>query len=53
MTRTLMLVASTALSYVGWWLGEGVGLMTAFTLSSLGAIGGLYVGYRMAQWMDS
>lgn len=48
-----MLVASSALSYVGWWLGEAVGLMTAFTCSSIGALLGLYVGYRIAQWMEN
>ena len=52
MTRTLMLVVSSALSYIGWWLGESVGLMTAFSLSSVGALAGLYVGYRLAQWIE-
>lgn len=48
-----MLVASSLLSYAGWWLGEGIGIMTAFTFSSIGALVGLYVGYRAAQWMDT
>jgi hypothetical protein len=52
-TKTLMLVVSSVLSYVGWWLGEGVGLMTAFSLSSVGALAGLYVGYQLAQWIEN
>lgn len=51
-TRTLMLVVSTAGGYIGWWLGEDVGLMTAFSLSSVGTLLGLWGGYRLAQWIE-
>jgi hypothetical protein len=47
-----MLVVSTAGGYLGWWLGESVGLMTAFSLSSAGTLLGLYGGYRLAQWIE-
>lgn len=29
-------------SYLGWWLGEKVGLVTAYILSTIGAGIGLY-----------
>lgn len=36
-------------SYLGWWLGEKVGLVTAFMLSTIGAGIGLYVTRRWAK----
>jgi hypothetical protein len=35
--------------YVGWVLGEHVGLMTAFLVSSLGSLLGVYAGWKMAR----
>jgi hypothetical protein len=35
-------------SWLGWWLGDHVGLMTAFILSMIGAGFGLYYGRRLA-----
>jgi len=34
-------------SWVGWWLGDRWGLMTAFLLSSVGSIVGVYLGWRI------
>jgi len=36
-------------SYLGWWLGGKVGLVTAFMLSTIGAGVGLYVARRYAK----
>jgi hypothetical protein len=36
-------------SYLGWWFGEKMGLMTAAILSSLGAGLGLYFARRLAK----
>jgi len=36
-------------SYLGWWLGEKVGLVTAFMLSTIGAGVGLYAARRWAK----
>ena len=37
----------TVLGWVGWWLGEKVGLMTAFLLSGVGSLAGVYLGWRI------
>ncbi len=34
---------------VGWWLGEHVGIMTAFLASGVGSILGVYGGWRVAR----
>jgi hypothetical protein len=35
--------------YVGWILGQPIGLMTAFIVSSVGSIVGVYFGWRVAR----
>lgn len=35
-------------SYAGWWMGESVGIMTAFMLSTILAGAGIYLGRRVA-----
>jgi chromate transport protein ChrA len=35
--------------YIGWELGEYVGMMTAFLVSSLGSVLGVYVGWKVAR----
>ena len=35
--------------YVGWIAGEPLGLMTAFIVSSVGSLLGVYVGWRVAR----
>ena len=47
MGRFLILVGMTAFGWVGWALGDPFGLMTAFLLSSLGSLIGIYVGWRI------
>ena len=49
MSKLLMLVGSTVGSYAGWWVGNHVGLMTAFVVSTIGMGAGLYGGRRLAQ----
>ena len=34
---------------VGWWLGEYVGIMTAFLASGVGSVLGVYAGWRVAR----
>jgi len=34
---------------IGWWLGGYVGLLTAFALSSVGALAGVYGGWWVAR----
>ena len=40
-------VAVTVLSSVGWWLGAKVGFVTAFFVSGIGSLVGVYVGWRI------
>jgi hypothetical protein len=35
--------------YVGWILGEHIGLMTAFAVSSAGSLLGVYAGWKVAR----
>ena len=34
---------------IGWWLGEYVGVMTAFLVSGVGSVLGVYGGWRVAR----
>jgi len=35
--------------YVGWELGEPMGIMAAFLISSLGSILGVFAGWKVAR----
>jgi hypothetical protein len=45
MKRLLIFIGVTVGSYIGWWLGEPIGLTTAFLLSAVGTFAGVYVGW--------
>ena len=47
MNRLCIFLGMTVLGWVGWWIGDQVGLMTGFVLSSLGSVAGVYVGWRI------
>lgn len=47
MARLLILIGLTIGGWLGWWLGAKLGLTTAFILSSIGSIGGVYLGWRI------
>jgi hypothetical protein len=51
MNRLLIFVGMILGGYVGWWLGDhiGLGLMTTFLVSSLGSAAGVYVAWRVAR----
>jgi hypothetical protein len=51
MTKLMILVATTVFGGIGWWLGERVGIMTAFFVSMIGTGVGIYVGRRMANML--
>ena len=46
MRKLLVLVAATVGSGLGWWMGEHVGVMTAFFVSLLGTGAGAYGASR-------
>jgi hypothetical protein len=45
--KLCILVCMTIAGAVGWWLGSRVGIMTAFALSTVGSIAGIYLGWRI------
>lgn len=48
MTKLIIFVGATVGSGIGWWLGDFVGMFTAFTLSMVGTGIGMYAGHRIA-----
>jgi uncharacterized membrane protein YjjB (DUF3815 family) len=51
MGKLLGFVGATIGSYVGWYLGKGMGTMTAFFASTVVAGVGLYLGRRAGKEM--
>ena len=49
MSKLLIFVGMMIFSSIGWWLGAKVGFMTAFFLSGLGSIVGIFVGWKIAR----
>ncbi len=49
MTKLLVLILSTVGSAAGWWIGDKVGLMTAFILSIFGLAAGVWGGRALAR----
>ncbi len=47
MNRLLIFIGMTIFGWVGWWIGAKVGFWTAFMLSGIGSIVGVYVGWRI------
>ena len=42
-------LGATILGAAGWWVGEHVGIMTAFMVSTVASGVGLYVGRRFVR----
>lgn len=49
MERLVVLISSTIVGSVGWWIGARVGVMTAFLVSIVGTAIGVYLGRRFVQ----
>jgi uncharacterized membrane protein YfcA len=47
MNKLSIFIGMTALGSGGWWLGAQVDFMTAFVLSSVGSLLGVYIGWRI------
>ena len=47
-SKTLGFIGATIGSGIGWWLGEHVGMMTAFFLAVIGTAAGIYAARRIA-----
>ena len=49
MEMLIVMVATTILSAIGWWIGEFFGLGTAVILSIVGTAVGVYYGRKIAR----
>lgn len=47
-TRLLVTLSTFVLGSVGWYLGEGIGIFSAFALSMVGTAVGVYVGKQVS-----
>ena len=47
--KILPMLCSAILSYVGWYLGDPFGFGWAFFISSVTALIGVYVGWKIAR----
>lgn len=45
MYKFCIFVGMTAFGWLGWWVAEDFGLMTAFLCSSLGSMIGVFIGW--------
>jgi len=50
MNKLLIFIGMILGSWIGWWIGKHGGIMTAFLLSSVGSLAGVYLGWRI--WRD-
>jgi hypothetical protein len=48
MSKVLTFLGASVGGAIGWWLGEHVGIMTAFIVSTVGTGIGVYAGRRIA-----
>jgi len=49
MERIIVLLASTITGGIGWWIGERVGMTTAFIVSIIGTAAGVYLGRKFVR----
>lgn len=49
MKKIILGLAVIILGGIGWTLGRHIGLVSAWVLSSLGAILGMYIGWRIGR----
>ena len=47
--KLIIFISLNVFGAIGWSLGEPYGLMTAFFLSGLGSILGVYLGWKLAR----
>ncbi len=45
MRKIVMMASVTIFGGLGWWLGEDIGMMTAFMISTVGSLVGVVAGW--------
>ena len=43
------MVSMSICGWIGWWLGDNIGIWTAFILSCIGTFAGVWVGWWINQ----
>jgi predicted MFS family arabinose efflux permease len=49
MTRILIFIGMTVGGWIGWLVAERFGIMTAFFVSSLGSVAGVFAGWWLGR----
>lgn len=47
MKKLCIILSMTVFGWIGWWIGAKIGFTTAYILSSLASIVGIYIGWRI------
>jgi hypothetical protein len=47
MKKICIFVGIALFGWIGWWAGSSFGVMTAWVLSGIGSILGVYIGWRI------
>jgi hypothetical protein len=47
MKKLCIIIGIIVFGWIGWWIGAKIGVMTAYVLSALGSMAGVYVGWRI------
>jgi hypothetical protein len=47
--KLIIFISLNVFGAIGWSLGEPYGVMTAFLLSGVGSVAGVYLGWRLAR----
>jgi len=52
MKKLFMLICITVFSWIGWWLGSKIGIMTGYIFSVIGGMIGIYIAFRLKNYME-
>lgn len=47
MCKLCIFIGMMGLGWVGWWLGAKIGFLSAFLISGVGSMTGIYLGWRV------
>lgn len=52
MNKLCTISGSVIGGYAGWYLCDGLGMVTAFIASGVGSVVGVYLGWKLAQKIE-
>jgi len=47
MNKLCIFMGMTVFGWIGWWVGGQFGFLTAFIVSGIGSMAGVYIGWRI------